>query len=178
MNIILIYFLLALSLSIDAFFLSVSLSTSEIAKKEERVLSLLIGLFHFIMSLLGSLLGQMISKKVMINANILSAIIFLALAVESLFNQKKENNINILSLFKSILIAITVSLDSFNTGIAIGVSKNPKLLASTIFMIVSFLATTVGFFIGKKTNEKNERIGKIIGIIFLIIIAIKYLRGT
>ena len=178
MNIILIYFLLALSLSTDAFFLSLSLATSEITKKEEQILSILIGLFHFIMSLLGNLIGQTISERIMINANVLSAIIILALAIESLLNQNNKNRINSLSLLISILIAITVSIDSFNIGVAIGVSKNPMLLSSTIFMIMSFLATSVGFLIGKKVNEKHEKIGKIIGIIFLLIITIKYLKGV
>lgn len=176
MNILLIYFLLALSLSTDAFFLSLSLSTSEIAKKEEQLLCILIGLFHFVMSFLGNIIGHTISKKIMMNTNIISAMIFLFLALETLLNNNKKNKINKLSFLISIIIAVTVSLDSFNTGVALGIGKGPILIASTMFMIISSVITLVGFYIGNKANEKYEKIGKLLGTILLLLIAIKYLK--
>lgn len=177
MNILLIYFLLALSLSTDAFFLSLSLSNLEITRKEENLLCFLIGFFHFIMSFIGNIIGHTISKKIMMNTNILSATIFLFLAVETSLNKENKNIINKLSFIISIIISITVSLDSFNTGIAIGMGRGPMLIASTMFMFISSVATLIGFYIGNKTNEKYEKLGKLLGTILLILIAIKYLKA-
>jgi putative Mn2+ efflux pump MntP len=62
MNIILI-FIIAISLSMDAFSLSLAYGTISLSKKEIRLLSFIVGIYHFFMPILGMLLGKILFKE-------------------------------------------------------------------------------------------------------------------
>ena len=63
---LLIYFFIAIGLSMDAFSLAIAYGTNNIEKKKILILSISVGLFHFFMPVLGSLIGQKINY---LNAN-------------------------------------------------------------------------------------------------------------
>ena len=62
MSELLIYFFIGISLSIDAFSIAISLSTTNIDNKDLIKLPLMVGLFHFCMPLLGIKLGNLIDR--------------------------------------------------------------------------------------------------------------------
>ena len=61
MNIILV-FLIAISLSMDAFSLALAYGTNSLNKKEIRTLSTIVGIYHFFMPIIGMLIGNYITK--------------------------------------------------------------------------------------------------------------------
>ena len=73
----------------DAFSLSIVYGTLNLSKKIKNYLSVTVGIFHFIMPLLGSLLGLFIVNHIISNPDILVAIIFTILSIEMLFNIKE-----------------------------------------------------------------------------------------
>ena len=75
-------FLIAVSLSMDAFSLALIYGTQGIAKKDKLLLSLIVGVYHFIMPLIGVIIGNLITSKILINTNILVGIILSLIAVE------------------------------------------------------------------------------------------------
>lgn len=160
----------------DAFSLSIVYGTLNLSKKIKNFLSVTVGIFHFIMPLLGSLLGLFIVNHIISNPDILVAIIFTILSIEMLFNIKEldEEKKDFKNLVNAFIFGFSVSIDSFSVGIALGTHNENIILAGTLFAITSFIFTLVGLNIGKFLTLKFGKIANIIGSILLLILALTY----
>lgn len=171
---LLIYFFIAIGLSMDAFSLAIAYGTNNIEKRKILILSISVGLFHFFMPVLGSLIGQKINYLVN-DANKVVAIILFIIAIQMYVSRKEDKKGSITNILSIILFSLTVSLDSFSVGLGLGLMKKKIFSASTIFSITSFFFTLIGLILGKKLSEKLGLKATYLGIIILIIIAFKYL---
>ncbi len=169
----LIYFFTGIGLSMDAFSLSLSLGTTLPKKNIIIKTALIVGLFHFIMPILGYFIGYAFKYRIP-NINILTFILFVILSIE-MYKSKDEEKPNILNNLTILLIAFSVSLDSFTVGIAFGLNNEFILISSTIFSIISALFTYIGLTLGKKLKSKYKTLSTYLGIILLLIVALKYL---
>lgn len=166
----------AISLSMDTFSLSLSYGMLNINKRDIIKISLLVGLFHFFMPLLGNIFGEIIFKRIPINEKFLIGVIFLIISVEiicSLFKEKKVSPIR--SSLDMIFFSITVSIDSFITGICLDVFYLNYFFIVFIFMIISFSFTYFGLYFGYYIHSKIGIIAEIIGVIILITLSFFYL---
>lgn len=171
---LLIYFFLAIGLSMDAFSLALAYGTTNLSFNKIILSSLCVGLFHFFMPHLGSSIGTIFLEKITINTNFLVGIIFFLLALEMLLNRKEENKKLITTTGAIIFFAFTVSIDSFLVGIALGLTKSSILIASLIFSFVSSAFTFLGLILGKKLFEKYKEKALYLGIIILLFLSLKY----
>ena len=64
-------FLIAVSLSMDAFSLALIYGTQAISKKGKILLSIIVGLYHFIMPQIGNIIGKIILNILPIKTNII-----------------------------------------------------------------------------------------------------------
>ena len=160
----------------DAFSLSIVYGTLNLSKKIKNFLSVTVGIFHFIMPLLGSILGLFIVNHIISNPDILVGIIFTILSIEMLFNIKEldEEKKDFKNLVNAFIFGFSVSIDSFSVGIALGTHNENIYLAGTLFAITSFIFTLVGLNIGKFLTLKFGKIANIIGSILLLILALNY----
>ena len=175
MNEILIYFFMAVGLSMDAFSLALAYGTTKIAVNKKILLSMVVGILHFIMPQLGALLGTELLLNYMSKANYLVGIIFLILAIEMFISRKEEKTGIITNLISIIIFSFTVSIDSFSVGIALSLTTKKITLATIIFAITSFIFTFTGIHLGNKISERQGEKAQYIGIVILIVLAIKYL---
>lgn len=153
---LLIYFFIALGLSMDAFSLAIAYGTNKISLKKELLLSIFVGIFHYIMPLLGTIIGEKLNF-IINGSNIIVGLIFLILAAEmytSIDEEKKGMITNFLSI---LFFSLTVSIDSFSVGIALGITKNYTSVAFIIFSIVSATFTLLGLLLGKYLSQKLEK---------------------
>ncbi|MBQ6135158.1 MAG: manganese efflux pump [Bacilli bacterium] len=171
---ILTYTLMGISLSMDAFSLSLSLGMMSPPKDKVKIIIILVGIFHFLMPLLGNIVGEAIQRVGNINGNRITSLIFLSLALQMILTIKKEEKID-LKIKAILLLAFTVSIDSLSVGLAFGLTNEKKLLASFLFMIISSSFTYMGFFLGKKLYQGLEEKATNLGILIMIGMAIKYL---
>lgn len=165
-------FLIALSLSIDTFTLSLTYGLLVIPKKTCITTSLTVGIFHFIMPLLGYKLGNILKTYVNINEKYILIIVLILIIIEmikSLNEETKEHKLNLLNI---LLFSLLVSIDSFTLGIGINYITNKIYLSSLIFFLVSSIFTYLGFKIGKFVGKKLKKTSKLFGIILLIIITV------
>ena len=169
----LIYFFTGIGLSMDAFSLSLSLGTTNPSKINIIKTALIVGLFHFFMPLLGYFIGYTFQYKIP-NINILTFILFVILSME-MYKSKDEEKASILNNLTILLIAFSVSIDSFTVGIAFGLNNEYMLISSIIFSITSALFTYIGLVLGKKLKTKYKTLSTYLGIILLLIVALKYL---
>ena len=165
-------FLIAVSLSMDAFSLALIYGTQGIAKKDKLLLSLIVGVYHFIMPLIGVIIGNLITSKILINTNTLVGII-LSLMIISSF---KETNNKFLLTFPSYLIfGLSVSIDSLTTGIGLSLITKNCIFSSTVFCITSMLFTYLGLNLGDTLNRKYGKISTILGGMVLFILGFLYI---
>ena len=174
MNIMLI-FIIAVSLSMDAFSLSLAYGTISLTKKEINLLSIIVGIYHFFMPIFGMLIGSFIFNVLKINQNIIVLIIFSFIGINMIIDTfKNEEKIKKMKMAEMILFGLAVSIDSFSVGIGINSISNNFLLCSIIFSITSFLFTYMGLILGNKLNQLIGKISTLIGGITLIILGIIY----
>lgn len=174
MNIILI-FIIAVSLSMDAFSLSLAYGTISLTRKEMNVLSMIVGIYHFFMPIIGMFIGDFIFDILKINQNIIILIIFGFIGINMIIESfKKEEKINKMKIGEMILFGFAVSIDSFSVGIGINSISNNFIMCSIIFSITSFIFTYIGLLLGNKLNQLIGKISTLIGGITLIILGIIY----
>lgn len=165
--------LIAIALSMDTFSVSLSLGTANIPLKKGIFLSFVVGIMHFIMPILGMSIGLVVLDKIFLEHDFVLGIIFLILSFKMIYDIFCEENENIkLNIIGIFLFAISVSFDAFTTGIGLRALISNIFLATSIFMIVSFLFTLLGILLGKYINKKIGQISSLIGVTILIIMAL------
>lgn len=173
---ILVLFLIAISLSMDAFSLSLIYGTGGINKKDKLLLSLIVGIYHFIMPLIGLTIGLYIESKIFLNTHVLVGIILSLIAIEMIISSFKNEEDKILySIVGYLIFGLSVSIDSLTTGIGLPAITENYLLSSIVFSLTSFSFTYLGLNLGTIINKKYGQISTIIGGIILLVIGIVYI---
>lgn len=167
------------SLSIDAFSIATCMGMTNIPQNKIIKASLTVGLFHFIMPLLGVIISSFIINKLNINTNLILGIILTLISLQMFIEYIKPSNKDIkLTNLGIILFAFGVSLDSFSVGLGLLAITNNLLLSSTIFSICSFSFTFLGLTVGKYINNKLNKYSYLIGTIILFILGISFICKT
>ena len=167
---------IAISLSMDAFTMSLAYGTLNISKSNIIILSSIVGIYHFIMPLIGNLFGSFILSKIPINPNFMVAIILILIGLEMIIDTlKRKDTLKEFNLTKMLLFGFTVSIDSFSIGIGLKSITSNLVLAFFLFTIFSFLFTLLGSLIGSKINQLFGLISTLIGGITLVLIALFYI---
>ncbi len=168
---IILIFLIAISLSMDAFFLSLAYGSLSLNKKIMYILSSVVGLYHFLMPIFGILFGELLQIK----SNYIVSIIFFIIGINMILEVRKEKDIKPLSLFYMLLFGFSVSIDSFTIGIGLSKIMEFTFLCPIMFSLVSFIFTYIGLLLGKKINELIGNISVILGGITIIILGVYYI---
>ena len=170
--------LIGISLSMDAFSLSMIYGTLNLERKSIVFLSFLVGVFHFFMPILGGMIGSFVLASFFLHPDHFAGIIFLILAFEMLFNSKElgEKKVSFAGGFwQAILFAFSVSLDSFSVGIGLSMDQENMILCGVVFSLISAMFTYVGLKFGKKLSLKFGKIANVIGSILLFLLGLQYL---
>lgn len=168
-------FLMAVSLSMDAFSLALAYGTLGMSKKEKILLSLIVGIYHFFMPLLGIFIGKIILSLFSFNTDIVVAFILMFIGIQMVISSFKNEEIHSLKLGDFFLFGLAVSIDSFSLGITL-----PNMGVSVIFSVITFalvsgLFTFIGLFLGNKIEKLLGKIATIIGGVILSIIGLIFL---
>lgn len=159
---------LGITLSLDAFTLSLAYGLLKVEKKESILTSLTVGIFHLIMPLIGNKIGFIINEYIKINSKIVLILVLSLILIETIKSIKEETKEYDLTLINTIVFSFLVSLDSFTLGLGLNCITNKILLSGVIFMLLSGTFTYIGFALGKYINKKAKIYSKITSIIILI----------
>lgn len=171
-----IIIVIAVSLSMDAFSLSLAYGTLNLEKKYILKLSVIVGIYHFFMPLIGLKLGNIIENIINVNPNLITLIVLSYIGIEMIIESfKKQEKVKKMNLKELILFGLAVSIDSFSTGIGLNTITQNYITSVTIFSLTSFIFTYLGLILGKKINNIIGKISTLIGGIILIIIGIMYI---
>lgn len=168
--------LIAVSLSMDAFSLSLAYGTLNMEKSEMKLLSIIVGIYHFFMPLIGMWIGAKILDFLPLSPNTVVFLVLLVIGIQMIIESFKQTRTVSLMKFSELLIfGLAVSIDSFSVGLGLRAIYESPLICALIFSISSFLFTYTGLYLGKKINDLIGRISTRMGGIALIAIGIFYL---
>lgn len=176
MNIFFTCLLIAISLSMDAFSLSLIYGTYGLSKRNEVLLAIIVGLFHLFMPLIGLGFGNIIMDYFIFNIELVVGVIFLIIGLEMLISSKKNEEVKILdSLVGFLFFGLSVSIDSLTTGIGLSAISKNYIGVACLFMIVSGLFTYMGLRLGGKLSDKFGKYATIVGAIIMIVLGGSYI---
>ena len=167
---------IAISLSMDAFSLSLAYGTLGMKNKDKYILSLIVGIFHFVMPLLGMLIGNVFLNFIKINPDIIVSVILSFIGIEMIISSFKENDeVKLMKFYEFFLFAFAVSIDSFSVGITLTDLGENVILSPIVFSLSSFIFTLLGLSIGNKIEKLLGKIATIVGGVILVIIGLVYM---
>lgn len=177
---ILTFFIIAVALGVDSLvaLFAIGASGNCQSKKIFFRLSLIIGLFHFFMPLIGSFFSSLLIDYISTYAVYLSAAIFALLG----FKMIKEGFVSeppqiVINLSKAILLSYALSIDALATGFSLTlIDGNFSIyLISLLFAVVAFMMSYIGYYIGRKCSNLNTKYSYVAGGLVLIGLALKNL---
>lgn len=164
--------LIGISLSMDAFSLALVYGMIGLSNREKNLLSLIVGIYHFFMPLIGLIIGDFIDNISFINLDLIAAIILLYIGINLIISNFKEEDTLSLNKTGLLMFGLSVSIDSLTVGIGLKAITDSYLLSSIIFSICSTFFTYMGLLLGTIIGNKIGTYSKIVGGVILIIIAI------
>lgn len=176
MNVFFTCVLIGISLSMDAFSLALLYGTYGLSKKDELMLSTIVGLFHFFMPLIGLFFGNVVFHYLMVDSNFVVGIIFGLLGIEMFISSFRNEEVKILIGFVPFLLfGLSVSIDSLTTGIGLSSISDNYLMVSSIFMFFSALFTYLGLKLGGFLSDKFGKVATMFGGSLMIFLAFFYI---
>lgn len=168
--------IIAISLSMDAFSLSLAYGTLNLDKKYVNILSVIVGIYHFIMPIIGMFVGNTIIKILPVKTNVIVFIVLLFIGIEMIIESfKNERNISLMRTGELLMFGFAVSIDSFSIGLGLPTIYKKPIISALIFSLSAGIFTYFGLILGKKINNKIGKVSTLIGGIVLIIIGLLYL---
>ena len=146
---------MAFALGMDAFSVSLGMGMQQLRLKRVAIIGIAIGMFHIFMPFFGILLGQAISGSIGDFTTIAGGCLLIAIGIQMIINAfiHEESKLMQPIGFGLLIIAFTVSLDSFSVGLSLGMSGVKTAVALILFGAMSTLLTWAGLLLGRKVHH-------------------------
>jgi len=141
-----------------------------------RLLSIIVGIFHFFMPLIGMVVGETIIHFIKIDPNVIVFLVLFMIGIQMIIESFKETRaVSFLKFSELLLFGFAVSVDSFSVGLGLKTIYTIPIICSIIFSLSSTFFTYLGLYLGKKITQKIGSISTRFGGIMLLIIGFMYL---
>lgn len=171
-----IIFMIAISLSMDAFSLSLAYGTLNLEDRDIKWISTVVGGYHFMMPLLGILVGTFVLKLLPMDPRWIVFVVLFFIGCQMLIESFKEQEpVKKMNQIEVLLFGLAVSIDSFSVGIGLKSMTYHYFLCAFLFACASFCFTFLGLHLGKKVHQRIGKVSTMIGGVMLILLGIIYL---
>jgi putative Mn2+ efflux pump MntP len=173
--------LIALGLSADAFAVSVAVGSSGVApdRRSSLRLSFHLGLFQFLMPLIGWFLGSSISSYIESFDHWIAFIILSYIGGKMIYESlsKDEDKIikNLTKGLSMVIVSIATSIDALATGLSLAFLKVTILYPALIIGIITFSVSFLGYRGGKKMKDMLGAKIELLGGVILCFVGLKIL---
>ena len=175
MNTFFITLFIGISLSMDAFSLSLIYGLEMADQSKRLLLSTIVGLYHLIMPLIGYFVGSIIFDYINFKIDYITSFLLFIIGIDMILSSLKDKDILFLeNIFSFMIFGLSVSIDSFTVGVGLNTINSNYLEVSFMFMLCSFIFTYIGLFFGNKLNRRFGNISTIIGGLLLILMSVYY----
>lgn len=161
------FILIAFALGMDVFSVSLSIGLMKIRLRKILFFILMVGFLHILMPLSGILLGEMISDRLGVIANIISGWLLIMIGVQMIIATVLEKDMKKYVKYSGLAaLALTVSLDSFSVGLSMGMGGISQFVVVLLIGLMSVLLATLGMILSRKGinifGQYSEAIGGLI----------------
>jgi len=170
--------LMAFALGMDAFSLGLGIGMKGIRLLQILRLSIIIGLFHVIMPLIGMFTGHYLSSIIGHVATMAGGILLVLLGGHMVYTSLRgsdEPAFDTRTVLGTGLFALSVSVDSFSVGVSLGLFSSDLIFTVLSFGIMGGLMSTMGLLIGKKVRSWVGEYGEAFGGIILLAFGLKFI---
>jgi len=175
--------LLALSLAVDAFAVSVScgMSISNFRKTRMLWLAAYFGVFQAGMTLLGAFLGTQFSGFVGDFGGIIAFLLLAAIGGQMIWSSLREKGeadaVHSLTHGRMLVLAVATSIDAAAAGVSLGLQNASISLASGVIGITAFGLSLLGGFFGAQIGGRVQKRAAFLGGLVLIALGVHSLLG-
>ncbi|MCM3741473.1 manganese efflux pump MntP family protein [Oceanobacillus luteolus] len=162
---LLVLIFMAQALALDAFSVCLGLGMQQLRLKRILWISLIIGAFHIIMPFIGILLGKMASAPFESYAQLISSMLLIFIGAQmffSAFTEEKKMLIQPIGI-GLLILAFTVSMDSFTVGFGLGLAGVKVVLALILFGLSSAFLSGLALLIGRHVQGVLGRYSELLG---------------
>lgn len=167
---------MAIAFSMDSFSLGLGMGMLYIRLKRMALISLLSGLFHMIMPLIGMAIGKVLSVHFGDIAIIAGGILLIVIGISmirSAFQFKKSASVIMPYGIGLLIFPLTVSVDSISAGLSLGMFGARVVVTVLLFGFISTMLTMVGLLLGRKFHNVVGGYSIAIGGIILLAFGVK-----
>ncbi|MFC6334960.1 manganese efflux pump MntP family protein [Paenibacillus septentrionalis] len=170
--------MIALALGFDAFSLGIGIGLRGIRYLHILKLSVVIGLFHILMPIGGMLTGKMMSVVLGEWATVAAGVLLILLGLHMIVNSLKEEETQLFdhrTFWGLMLLAFSVSVDSFSVGITLGMFQLPLWITVLLFGCFGALMAMLGLTVGKRVSHSLGEYGETLGGVILVVFGIYFI---
>lgn len=173
-------FLIAVSLAMDAFAVSVStgIAMPGFGPRQAARIGLWCGAFQFFMPLIGYLLGSSVSVYIEAVDHWIAfgllALIGGNMIREALFGEGEEA-VTDLSVRRLFFLALATSIDALAVGVTMVFMDVSVLLSAAVIGVVAFALAMLGGLLGRRLGQLFQRRATLLGGVVLVFIGAKIL---
>ena len=176
-------FLIAVSLALDAFAVSVSsgISVPGFSWKHAVRMGIYFGSFQFVMPLVGWLLGSSVSRYIEAVDHWVAFGLLAFIGGRMIYGVLKRGGGEAESVPASLthrrlaVLAVATSIDALAVGVSMAFMHVDILLSCTIIGVVAFLLSVLGGLAGRRLGGFFQRRAELVGGIVLAVIGVKIL---
>jgi putative Mn2+ efflux pump MntP len=169
---------MAVALGLDAFSLGIGIGMKGIRLRDILKISVVIGLFHILMPLIGMFTGQYVGSLLGHVATSAGGMLLILLGthmVYSSFRGEAVQSFDHRTLWGLFLFSLSVSIDSFSVGVSLGMFATDIVLTVLVFGAFGGLLSIAGLMLGRRMGSWVGEYGEAFGGIILVAFGIKFL---
>ncbi len=158
--------MIALALGLDVFSLGLGIGMRGIRLLDIAKFSIVVGLFHCMMPLIGILMGRWMNQLLGDVAIVAAGCIFILLGIHMIYSSFKEGTpvlFNHRRFWGMMLIAFSVSVDAFSAGLTLGMFSVDIWLAILCIGVIGGGMSMLGLLLGRKVKGKLGEYGEACG---------------
>lgn len=170
--------MIALALGMDAFSMGIGLGMRRLSVRQMAWLSLSVGLFHVLMPLVGMGLGHVLSSVIKEIAVMFGGGMLCLLGLNMLYQVIKGSDtkkIQIQSAAETLVLSLSVSMDSLSAGLSLGLFETDVILAVFLFGAAGLIMAGVGLLLGRFVGGWIGCYGEMLGGFILLCLGGKFL---
>ncbi|MGG1519766.1 manganese efflux pump [Paenibacillus oryzisoli] len=170
--------IMAVALGLDAFSLGIGIGMKGIRLLDILKISVVIGIFHVLMPLMGMFMGQYVS---LLLGNVATAaggcllIILGAHMVYSSIRGEEAVSFDHRTIVGLTVFSLSVSIDSFSVGVSLGMFSTDIALTVLVFGFFGGLLSILGLLLGRHVSGWIGEYGEAFGGLILLAFGIKFL---
>ncbi len=170
--------IMAIALGMDAFSLGIGVGIRGIRLLDILKVSIVVGLFHIIMPLMGLFMGRYVSTLLGDVATAVGGVLLIFLGAHMVYSSLRGEEVRSFdqrTLWGLVLFALSVSIDSLSVGLSLGLFASDLLLTVLLFGTFGGLMSILGLLIGRRVAPAFGEYGEAFGGIILLVFGIKFL---